>query len=147
MEGEVEKYKSWPIYKIMPGGWVVDRSAGSPLAGHEFITNGKSVLNGQQRALLQVKSNTGLPVVNKHTKSVDKPIHNECKSAQVIDKKYMRTVNDLARKTMQKHILNDIRLDLAICDIEGWDKLEYIEELKILITSICVEGVAAQMRF
>jgi hypothetical protein len=38
----------------LPDGWVIDRTAGSPLSGYVFITNGKSVLNGQQRALLNI---------------------------------------------------------------------------------------------
>ena len=50
------KYKDWPIVDVMPEGWVIDKTAGSPLSGHNFITNGKSVLNGQMRALLRVKS-------------------------------------------------------------------------------------------
>jgi hypothetical protein len=45
-------YKYWPILDKMPEGWKVDKTCGSPLTGHVFITNSKSVLNGQKRALL-----------------------------------------------------------------------------------------------
>ena len=34
------KYKGWPIVDVMPDGWVIDKTAGSPLSGHDFITNG-----------------------------------------------------------------------------------------------------------
>jgi hypothetical protein len=49
------KYKYWEILEKMPDGWKVDKTVGSPLFGHVFITNGKSVINGQKRALLKVE--------------------------------------------------------------------------------------------
>ena len=45
----------WDLFDEMPDGWRIDKNAGSPLAGYEFITNGRSTLNGQERALLRVK--------------------------------------------------------------------------------------------
>lgn len=42
----------WDIYEFPPEGWVMDDTAGSPLCGHDFYTNGKSPLNGQKRALV-----------------------------------------------------------------------------------------------
>lgn len=45
-------------------------------------------------------------------------------------------LNTLARKQMQQHLLKDILIDLQICDLEGWDKSEYIKEVKELINSI-----------
>jgi len=50
----VSKYRDWLLMDTLPDGWVIDRTAGSPLSGYVFITNGKSVLNGQQRALLNI---------------------------------------------------------------------------------------------
>lgn len=50
------KYRGWwPVLDEMPGGWVEDKTAGSPLGGCIFITNGKSPLHGQERALLRIK--------------------------------------------------------------------------------------------
>lgn len=95
------KYKGWPIVDVMPEGWVIDKTVGSPLSGHDFITNGKSVLNGQMRALLRVKSlPSGISqltkpkpmVISEPTKHVD----------QVIDRDYVKTVNDLARAKFKK---------------------------------------------
>ena len=51
----MEKYKYWEILKEMPEGWKIDKTSGSPLHGHEFVTNGKSPLNGQKRALLKIQ--------------------------------------------------------------------------------------------
>lgn len=42
------------------------------------------------------------------------------------DKETARAMNDLSRHKMILRILNDIRIDMEICDIEGWDKTEYV---------------------
>ena len=54
----MEKYKYWEIFDDLPEGWKIDTTAGAPAPKTVFITNGKSLLSGQQkRALLRVKSN------------------------------------------------------------------------------------------
>ena len=55
------------------------------------------------------------------------------------DKKAAKALNDLARHTAIVRVLSDIRMDLEICDIEGWDKTEYINQLKQLLNSIGAE--------
>ena len=52
------------------------------------------------------------------------------------DKETAKALNDLARHTAIARILNDIRIDMEICEIEGWDKTEYIKQLKKLLDSI-----------
>ena len=47
-----------------------------------------------------------------------------------------RALNDLARHTAIVRILADIRMDLTICEIEGWDKTEYIKLLQEQINSL-----------
>lgn len=47
-----------------------------------------------------------------------------------------KTVNDLARLKFQEQMLKEIRFDLMVCEIEKWDKKEYINELKQLLNSI-----------
>lgn len=39
-------------------------------------------------------------------------------------------LQQLARHQMIKRIYADILQDMMICEIEGWDKLEYIRELQ-----------------
>ena len=51
----MEKYRYWNILETLPDGWVIDNTAGSPAPNTVFITNGKSVLKGQKRALLKIK--------------------------------------------------------------------------------------------
>ena len=139
------KYKGWPIVDVMPEGWVIDKTAGSPLSGHDFITNGKSVLNGQMRALLRVKSlPSGISqltkpkpmVISEPTKHID----------QVIDRDYVKTVNDLARAKFKKKMLSDILCDMQICEIEGWCKLDYLNEIRELINNLCADAVVSELK-
>lgn len=53
------------------------------------------------------------------------------------DKQIAKKLNVLARECMKQKLLNDILIDLTICEIEKWDKKEYIKDLKNLINSIC----------
>lgn len=37
---------------------------------------------------------------------------------------------------MKYRLLADIRFDLAVCEIEGWDKAEYLSEIKNMIDEL-----------
>lgn len=52
------------------------------------------------------------------------------------DNETAKALNDLARHTAIVRILADIRVDLMICEIEGWDKTEYIKLLQEQINSL-----------
>lgn len=54
------------------------------------------------------------------------------------DKDTALALNRLCREGMKYRLLNDIRADLAVCEIEGWDKREYLLELKELIDRFIV---------
>ena len=45
------------------------------------------------------------------------------------------TLQKLARHQMITHLYRDILVDFAVCDVEGWDKTEYIRELQDLLNS------------
>lgn len=45
-----------------------------------------------------------------------------------------QALNRLAREQMKHRILADIRMDMLICELEGWDKLEYLKELIDMIS-------------
>lgn len=47
-----------------------------------------------------------------------------------------KALNRLAREQIKLRLLADIRFDLAVCEIEGWDKLEYLNELKNMIDDL-----------
>ena len=133
----MEEYKGWPCYEEIPDGWRIDKTAGSPLHGYEFINDGKSILNGGNRALARVYKRARLVCtpVSDTAKPEEKKLE-ERKPVQVIDENYTRTVNELARKKFEQKLLADIRVDLMVCEIEGWNKLEYLDELKSLINGL-----------
>lgn len=136
-----DNFNGWHIVKSIPGGWSVDKTTGSPLAGHVFITNGKSVLNGQKRCLLQVSKNIVSDVGAKVTPCFAMP---EIKpesvfqsyDQQIGDAVFRRTVNEMARESFKLNLLKDIMCDLTICEIEGWCKAEYIRQIKKMIGEI-----------
>lgn len=47
-----------------------------------------------------------------------------------------RAFNHLAREKMKLRLLADIRMDLMVCELEGWDKLEYLDELLALVQEL-----------
>ena len=130
----MEKYRDWYVLDELPDGWVIDKTAGSPLPCSVFITNGKSVLNGQKRAILRVKSNyTEKAQVLKPEPTV--------KESLTVQEDYFfpaKTVNELARKKFQEKLLQEVNFDLMVCQIEGWDKSEYIKQLQELLNSFKV---------
>lgn len=133
-----QNYKGWQLLEKMPKGWVFCNKVGSPLHGYVFVTNGKSLINGQKRALLKLDFKTDAPqlILDFDKKAITTKTIEQPKAPQVIDAQYVRTVNDLARKKFKRQLLNDILVDLTICEIEGWCKREYIEELKKLISDL-----------
>ena len=130
---EINKYNNWDLFEEMPIGWKVDKTIGSPLYGYICINNGKSLLNGGKKALLKIKK-----TVKDEPKIQDKPtiIEKEVKKVDINYTYPSHSVNTLARKMFQEQLLKEIMFDLMVCEIEGWDKLEYLVELKNLINGI-----------
>ena len=42
-------------------------------------------------------------------------------------------LNTLARHQTIYNLYRDILIDMMVCEIEGWDKLEYLNQLKFVI--------------
>jgi hypothetical protein len=127
-------FRDWEVYEVLPLGWKIDNSCGSPLHGYDFCTNGKSILNGGKRALVR-SIRKGTPRIEfvqpiKQTKIVKKV---EPKENFIFPAK---GVNNLARLKFKEQLLKEIMFDLMVCEIEGWDKKEYINEIKKLLNSI-----------
>lgn len=49
------------------------------------------------------------------------------------DKDTRRALNDLARHQTICNLYRDILADMMVCEIEGWDKKEYLNQLKSVI--------------
>ena len=47
-----------------------------------------------------------------------------------------RVLNRVCRESMKERLLRDILVDLTVCEIEGWDKMEYINEISALLESL-----------
>ena len=138
-ENSIKKYKDWDLYDILPLGWKIDLTCGSPLFGYDFCTDGKSVLNGGKRALVKSvrKGEESAKFIENKQEKTNKIEDQSQKEEQ--KKQYVfpsQTVNILARKKFQEQLLKEIKFDLIVCEIEGWDKKEYIKELKKLINAI-----------
>ena len=127
-------FRGWEVYEVLPEGWKIDNSCGSPLHGFDFCINGKSILNGGKRALVR-SIRKGVPNIQflEQAKEPSKVKKIESKEDFIFPAK---TVNNLARLKFKERLLNEIMFDLMVCEIEGWDKKEYIKELKSLINSI-----------
>lgn len=52
-----------------------------------------------------------------------------------------RKLNRLARERMKQCLLADVLTDLQVCELEGWDKLEYIAELRDMLNTLGVKNV------
>ena len=44
-----------------------------------------------------------------------------------------RALNQLAREQMKLKLLADIRMDMTICEMEGWDPMGHLRDLHDLI--------------
>lgn len=139
-EGPAMKtYRDWPLFEELPEGWRIDKAA-SPLHGYKFCVTGHyfkpgglkrglvRVLPPQLKIAFDAPEKKQLPEICSENKSKSEP--------QIIDGNYVRTVNELARQKFKHRLLKDIMIDLMVCEIEGWGKLEYISELKKLINSL-----------
>lgn len=120
----------WEKLDALPQGWRIDKTVGSPLHGYVFATNGKSVVNGQQRALVRA-----------HPTPIAEPalsFHFEPPALKPTDRAEFpaKTINELARKRCELRLMADILFDMAVCDIEGWSKDEYLKELLELIKTL-----------
>ena len=47
-----------------------------------------------------------------------------------------QTLNRAAREEMKLRLLRDVRADLVVCELEGFDKSEYINQLIGLLESL-----------
>ena len=47
-----------------------------------------------------------------------------------------RKLNDLARHQAITRLYNDILFDLHVCEIEGWDKMEYLDQIRELVNTL-----------
>ena len=131
----MDKYRWWDIYEYLPEGWVIDKINGSPAPNTVFITNGKSPMNGQKRELLKTP-----PKNHKKAKKVFHVVKTKIKQESTHEHEEVpfpaQIVNTLARAKFKEQLLKEIRFDLMVCEVEGWNKKEYIEDLQHLLNNL-----------
>ena len=120
-----------PQFEVMPDGWRLDTSWGSPVSGYAPICDGVSRLRGGRKGLLKiaetVEAVAAQPPVQKPPKAsntVETP--EDAKAAAWVQ-------NELARAQMKHRLMADLLMDLRICQLEGWPADEYVRSLKDLI--------------
>ena len=140
-------FRDWVVYEVLPKGWKIDLSCGSPLHGFDFCTDGKSVLNGGKRALVR-SIRKGTPSIQFVDPYQIIPKKETVVVENNLDYKFpAKTANTLARKKFQEHLLKEIRFDLMVCEIEGWDKKEYIKEIRNLINGIDLSNKKQKQKY
>lgn len=55
------------------------------------------------------------------------------------EKETAKALNDLARHELYLRILQDIRVDIEVCKLEGWDFKEHLRNLKSMIDGFLKE--------
>lgn len=50
------------------------------------------------------------------------------------DRKEARALNELARHQAITRLYAEILIDMQVCEIEGWDKTEFIKKIESLIS-------------
>lgn len=96
---KMQTYKDWPLIEKIPDGWKIDKTAGSPLHGYSFISDGKSIINGGKRALLRVVATQMQLLLEEPTQRaqhIPEATLEEKKPAKVVEAFPARTVNELA---------------------------------------------------
>lgn len=53
-----------------------------------------------------------------------------------LDYETLLAMQRVAREEMKHRIYSDILVDMMVCDIEGWDKMEYIIELQDMLNTL-----------
>jgi hypothetical protein len=48
-------------------------------------------------------------------------------------------LNRLAREEMKTKLLADILFDMKVCELEGWDVMDYLKEIKALVDGIVIK--------
>lgn len=129
-----KQYKDWDLLDELPEGWKVDKTMRSPIFGYQFCTNGRAVWLGQKRALVKANFAKKEALL---TIPVDMLFPRKEIEKADSSKFPARRVHELARLKFQEQLLKEIQFDMMVCKIEGWDQMEYIEQLQNLLNSFC----------
>lgn len=57
---------------------------------------------------------------------------------QEMDKETRWRLQVLAREQLKQRLLQDVLFDMHVCQLEGWDVREFVEDIKKLLDSIII---------
>lgn len=134
----------WDVYDQLPEGWHIVSDCAPHMSGLVFIRpkdylkagakSGRiSLLREQPASPVQPKPVQQPEPVQPETLPVQQPPQPPTASTAPYPAK---SVNDLARLKFKQKMLLEIQFDLMVCEVEGWDKRAYINELRRLLNSI-----------
>lgn len=128
-----------PVFEKIPVGWFALSGATTAPIGYLLISNGKSrfskeyrcglVKNDIHRELkLQTKEKSPGTVITPNSKD-SKPV--EKSGVYFSDEPDLpKKLNICAREQMKLRLLQDIRMDICVCQLEGMDYKSYLMDLK-----------------
>lgn len=61
--------------------------------------------------------------------------------SSIVEPEVARALQELARHKTIIHLYADILADIQVCEIEGWDKTEFIRTLRELLNSFDIKGL------
>ena len=97
---------NWELYDKPPEGFSIDKHTGSPLAGYDFYTNGKSVLNGGVRILVKALNVHVNNIADNHYPvKRNTPNNKEPKQDPMINRNVRQRVNVFARERFKVKLL------------------------------------------
>lgn len=131
------------ILDEIPVGWRLLKGATMAPVGYDMISNGKSLFSSDYQIAL-IKSTPCIP--QKH----DPVPHPTAQITATIESKNTKPakadclcfsdepclpekLNRLAREQIKLRLLQDIRVDIAVCQLEGWEYKSYLLELQDMI--------------
>ena len=124
--GSKLKYRDWDILETLPEGWVIDKYAGSPAPNTVFITNGKSVLNGQKRALLKVQAKQDINISKNEIPKVNHFVEDNMTIKEEIEKLQKRREMAAYQRKITTQLLTAIEYDDEIGAIDRrLEQLQY----------------------
>ncbi len=126
------------VFENIPAGWSKLSGATTAPIGYLFISNGKSRFSKEYRCGL-VKDNTQrefkreIDGISKIAITSNRKENEPVKKSGVCfadEPNLPEKLNTLAREEMKLRLLQDIQMDICVCQIEGIDYKSYLMELK-----------------
>lgn len=141
----------WPVFQKIPPGWRELAGAATAPCGYELICNGKSrfspdykVALVEQKRTKGEKEDTTIPfsVQPARGKETEEETHATKTSGVCFSDEpgLPKKLNQLSIEQMKLRLLQDIQMDITICQLEGWPYKDYLLGLQSEIQRFLTGG-------